>query len=150
MGRVKNSRRRTSKNKQFKKSVDTKRRPRDVDQIQDDIKKAEEAEKKMEFEFDEDLPGMGQHYCTECARHFSDEGTLEIHTKSKDHKRRSPTMRFRSPGCNDLTYCSCYYRLRTLAEEQYTQAEAERAAGKTKEVLPPAHGERKEIMDSAE
>ena len=30
-------------------------------------------------------------------------------------------------------------RLRTVAVEQYTQAEADRAAGKTKEILPPAH-----------
>jgi hypothetical protein len=30
-------------------------------------------------------------------------------------------------------------RLKTVAEEQYTQGEAERAAGKTVEVLPPAH-----------
>jgi hypothetical protein len=41
-------------------------------------------------------------------------------------------------------------RLRTLAEEQYTQAEAERAAGKTPEVLPPAHGKtRSTSMDSS-
>jgi bud site selection protein 20 len=88
MGRVRNSRRRTSKNKQFKKGVDTKRRPRDVDQIQDDIKKEHELQQKMGFEIDEDLPGLGQYYCTECGRHFSDQSTLESHQQSKLHKRR--------------------------------------------------------------
>ena len=88
MGRVRNSRRRTSKNKQFKKHHDTKRRRRDIDQIQDDVRKEEEEGKKLEFEHDEDLPGMGQHYCVPCARHFVDEETLAVHEKSKDHKRR--------------------------------------------------------------
>ena len=88
MGRVSHSRRRTSKNKEYKKAVDTKRRPRDVDQIQDDMVKEQEKGAKLEFEIDEDLPGLGQHYCTTCARHFSDQATLEVHEKSKFHKRR--------------------------------------------------------------
>ena len=88
MGRVRNSRRRTRKNKEYKKAIDTKRRPRDVDQIQDDLKKVAELQKEMEFEIDEDLPGLGQHYCIECGRHFSDASTLEIHRNSKFHKRR--------------------------------------------------------------
>lgn len=31
------------------------------------------------------------------------------------------------------------YRMKDVAQEQYTQAEAEFAAGMTKEALPPAH-----------
>jgi bud site selection protein 20 len=97
MGRIANSRRRTSKNKQYKKSVDTKRRPRDVDQIQDDLKKAAETNENISFEIDEDLPGLGQHYCVTCARHFGDQSTLELHTQTKDHKRRfvCPSLYFR-------------------------------------------------------
>ena len=88
MGRVSHSRRRTSKNKEYKKAVDTKRRPRDVDQIQDDMAKEKELGAKKTFEIDEDLPGLGQYYCTTCARHFSDQGTLDLHEVSKFHKRR--------------------------------------------------------------
>jgi hypothetical protein len=33
--------------------------------------------------------------------------------------------------------------LKDVAQEQYTQAEAERAAGKTKEILPPVHAKNK-------
>ncbi|KAJ1399191.1 hypothetical protein B484DRAFT_406396 [Ochromonadaceae sp. CCMP2298] len=117
MGRVANNRRRTSKNKQFKKGHDTKRRPKDVDQIQDELKKEEEREEKMTFVPDEDLPGLGQHYCTPCGRHFADEVTLLKHEKCKLHKRR----------------------MRTVAEEQYTQAEADRGAGISKQINAPAH-----------
>ena len=42
----------------------------------------------MTFELSDDLPGMGQFYCLDCARHFSDEKTLATHKLTKDHKRR--------------------------------------------------------------
>ena len=84
MGRVRNSRRRTTKNKSYKKSHCTARRARDVDQIQDDLKKPA----GLTFENSDDLPGLGQHYCIECARHFADKDTLENHQKTKVHKRR--------------------------------------------------------------
>jgi hypothetical protein len=88
MGRTRNHRARATKNKEYKKGHSTKRRRRDVDQIQDDIMKEKTQGKALEFEIDEDLPGLGQHYCTPCGRHFADQSTLEIHTKSKIHKRR--------------------------------------------------------------
>ena len=71
----------------------------------------------MKFDFDDDLAGGGQHYCTECGRHFADDKTREAHMKTKVHKRR----------------------LKDLAQAQYSHAEAESGAGMTKEVLPPAH-----------
>jgi Zinc-finger double-stranded RNA-binding len=88
MGRVRNSRRRTKKNKTYKKAHKTHCRPRDIDQVQDDLIKEKEAGKKMGFELDEDLPGGGQYYCTFCARHFADQATLEAHEATKVHKRR--------------------------------------------------------------
>ena len=84
MGRYRNHQNRTTKNKSYKKSHDTKRRPRDVDQIQDDLKKAP----ALEFEYDEDLPGGGQYYCTECGRHFTDQTSLSSHLLTRVHKRR--------------------------------------------------------------
>jgi hypothetical protein len=125
MGRVRNNRQRTSKNKQFKKGHDTKRRPKDVDQIQDELKKEEELEQKITFLPDEDLPGMGQHFCTPCSRHFADDDTLKKHEKCKLHKRR----------------------MRTLAEEQYTQEEADRGSGKSKQINAPAHGPKLQVME---
>ena len=59
-----------------------------MDQIQDDLAKVLEKGEDMKFEIDEDLPGLGQHYCTSCAKHFSDQATLELHSQTKFHKRR--------------------------------------------------------------
>jgi hypothetical protein len=57
MGRQRTSRRKTSATKEYKKSIRTKRRPRDIDQIQDDIKEEEEKGAPKQFEADDDLPG---------------------------------------------------------------------------------------------
>lgn len=92
MGRTRNHRARATKNKQYKKHHDTKRRRRDIDQVQDDLAKEADTNKKMEFELDEDLPGLGQHYCTPCGRHFNDAATLAAHEKTKVHARRYASM----------------------------------------------------------
>jgi bud site selection protein 20 len=88
MGRTRNHRARATKNKQYKKGHATKSRKRDIDQIQDDLKKEDTAGQNLQFEYDEDLPGLGQFYCTPCARHFMNLETLQCHEKSKIHKRR--------------------------------------------------------------
>ncbi|KAI8084559.1 uncharacterized protein BX664DRAFT_337259 [Halteromyces radiatus] len=79
---------------------------RDLDQIHDDIK-PENAIKLKNQEIDTDKPGLGQHYCVECARHFINQDALDIHYRGKTHKRR----------------------VKKLQEEPYTQAEADAAAG---------------------
>ncbi|KAJ3099597.1 Bud site selection protein 20 [Phlyctochytrium planicorne] len=82
----------------------TRARVKDLDQIHDDLKRPE----KLQFkELDPDLPGLGQFYCMECARHFENENALTTHLGTKLHKKR----------------------LKVLKEEPYTQAEAEAAVG---------------------
>tara|TARA_A100001035_G_C27323873_1_gene295280 strand:- start:102 stop:494 length:393 start_codon:yes stop_codon:yes gene_type:complete len=108
--------RRTKKNLQYKKSHKTARNGKYIDEIQDELRKEKELGKKLEFKIDEDLPGLGQHYCTPCARHFTDEQTLLQHNKSRGHKRR----------CKDVE------------EEQYTHDEANWAAGRGKQVYKSA------------
>ena len=88
MGRVKHSRRSQAKNKSYKKTHDTKRRRRDIDQIQDDIELKKNCATEIAPELDEDLPGLGQYYCVACARYFIDEDTLRAHEITKPHKRR--------------------------------------------------------------
>lgn len=88
MGRVAHSRRKTKHKLQYKKSHKTANRSRDTDQKQDDLEMEAESGEKKHFEEDEDLAGLGQFYCTPCARHFMDESTLNIHLKTKVHKRR--------------------------------------------------------------
>ncbi|KAI8983053.1 hypothetical protein BDB01DRAFT_792223 [Pilobolus umbonatus] len=77
--------------------------------IHDDLK-PENVDKMKNQEINTDLPGLGQHYCVECARHFISEVHLEEHLKTKLHKRR----------------------VKKLQDEPYTQEEADRAAGISK------------------
>mmetsp|Transcript_39135 Transcript_39135/g.122414 ORF Transcript_39135/g.122414 Transcript_39135/m.122414 type:complete len:88 (+) Transcript_39135:393-656(+) len=70
----------------------------------------------MSFKVNEDLPGQGQFFCTPCSRHFINSEAYAVHCRSRPHKRR----------------------LKDVAQEQYTQAEADLGAGRTKEVLPSA------------
>jgi len=105
------------KKKEYKRKVWLKHRAKDTDQIKDEMEKAAEKGEAITFEYDEDLPGGGQFYCVETGKHFIDAKALADHKKSRYYKRR----------CKELK------------EEKYTQAEAELAAGLTKEILPPAH-----------
>jgi len=110
-----------SKIKKYKRKVWLCNRDKDIDQIQDEIEKADETGKPIAFEYDDDLPGGGQFYCHETGKHFESAKALADHKKSRFYKRR----------------------IRDLKEKKYTQEEAEWAAGMSKEVLPPAHGNKK-------
>ncbi|XP_068195320.1 zinc finger protein 593 isoform X2 [Antennarius striatus] len=92
--------------KKIAKTLKTKRKTKDLDQIHSDMK-PETAAKLLNQEVDYDVTGCAQHYCLHCARYFIDMKALKEHFKSKVHKKR----------------------LKQLREEPYTQAEAERAAG---------------------
>ena len=98
-----------SKKKGFKKSLGTKRRPRDLDQIQEELKTTLKSEQFKESRkvFDPDLPGGGLHYSVESGKYFVDADALAAHKKTKGYKKR----------------------LKLLKEKQYTQAEADQAAG---------------------
>ncbi|KAJ9620867.1 hypothetical protein H2203_007453 [Taxawa tesnikishii (nom. ined.)] len=87
----------------------TRRHTRDLDQIHADIHQDQHLAQYKATKAAEDLPGLGQYYCTECAKWFESEANLAAHTKGKPHKRR----------------------LRLLKEEPYSQKEAEAAAGLT-------------------
>lgn len=117
-GRYRPKRHAYSKKKGFKKYfLSTKHRKKDIDQIQDEIKKVETTKIIEKMPFDEDLPGCGQFYCRETGRHFQSQHALDSHKKTKFYKKR----------------------LKHLKEEAYTQDEANLGAGMTKEQLPPAH-----------
>ncbi|KAJ3533028.1 hypothetical protein NM688_g7342 [Phlebia brevispora] len=71
---------------------------------------------------DYEKPGLGQHYCVECAKYYETDIALRSHWRSKVHKRRC----------------------KQLKEPAYTIEEAERAAGLGREgkrpttILPPS------------
>ena len=110
MGKPQKRKKKTAMNKDTHKQVKLKHYARDIDQIVSDLK-PEVVEKLKNQEKDEDLPGQGQFYCVECARYFQNATGLKDHLKSKPHKKR----------------------LKELKEKPYSQEEAERAAGMTKD-----------------
>lgn len=67
----------------------------------------------------EDLPGLGEFYCIECAKWFESETNLASHRRGKNHKRR----------------------VKELKSEPHTQKAADAAVG-----LGVDHGKRDEEM----
>ena len=120
MGRVRNNRRKTSKSKEYKKAFKTDNRARDVDQIQEDLIKEKEAGAKMAFEADDDLPGLGQFYCTPCGRHFFDQASLTSHADSRGHIRRWTIILHHIWMILTMMFCNCYCYLGEYSEGQIT------------------------------
>lgn len=110
MGKPQKRKKKTAMNKDTHKTIKMKHYAKDIDQIVVDLK-PENTQKLRQQERDEDLPGQGQYYCVECARYFINQTGLEDHLKSKPHKKR----------------------LKQLKEKPYSQEEAERAAGMTRD-----------------
>lgn len=90
----------------LKKKWRTKRRTKDLDQIDEDLKE-ENAEKLLKQQVDTDKPGKAQFYCLHCARYFINDQALNEHFRTKVHKRR----------------------MKALELEPYTIEESEKAGG---------------------
>ena len=123
MGTGHTSRKHGSRRKilKYKKKTWLCHRAKDRDQIQEEIAKSIETGKAITFEYNDELPGGGQFYCVETAKHFADAKGLAGHKKTRYYKKR----------CKELK------------EEKYGQETAEWAAGMSKEKLPPAHEDKK-------
>ncbi|KAK8813202.1 hypothetical protein WA158_002794 [Blastocystis sp. Blastoise] len=97
-----------AKKRYYKRLRAVSNRFKDLDQIQDELKNP----KKAQTTYNEELPGGGLFYCLYCDRHMPDQKTLDEHQKCKIHQKN----------------------VKKANQEQYTQEEAELAAGKSKEV----------------
>merc|ERR1712098_815752 len=71
----------------LKKGWRTKRRTRDLDQIDTDLGEGK-VEKLLAQEVDFDKAGLGQFYCVHCAKDFINPKAFQDHVKGKPHKRR--------------------------------------------------------------
>ncbi|XP_076621180.1 zinc finger protein 593 homolog [Colletes latitarsis] len=97
----------------LKKGWRTKRRKKDLDEIDEDLK-YENVKSLLNQEVDLDKPGAAQYYCIHCARYFINNTALQDHLSTKVHKRR----------------------LKALELEPYSIEESERASGKGSYVAP--------------
>jgi bud site selection protein 20 len=100
--------------KAFKRKFRTCCREKDIDQIQEELEKKSlgiipfKAQLHEENYSDaEDLPGGGKFSCEPCDKFFIDQITLDIHLKTKNHKKR----------------------IKLLQETPYTHKEADAAGG---------------------
>lgn len=75
--------------------------------------------------YDDELPGGGQFYCVETAKHFINATALADHKRTKFYKRRVKELK---------------------EQTHHTQKTAEWAAGKTKEVLPPVRNNQSDTV----
>jgi bud site selection protein 20 len=61
---------------------------RDLDQIVYEDMLTEATHALLNQPQQEDKPGLGQYYCVTCARYFIAEQALNVHYKTKEHKKR--------------------------------------------------------------
>jgi bud site selection protein 20 len=66
----------------------TRRHTRDLDQVHADLRDEKHLAEFKDAKPIEDLPGLGQWYCKECAKFFESDGNFVAHQKGKVHKRR--------------------------------------------------------------
>jgi len=66
----------------------TRRYTRDIDQIKADLTVPKHLSQYQGTKAAEDLPGLGEFYCVECAKWFESEHNLVAHRTSKVHKRQ--------------------------------------------------------------
>jgi bud site selection protein 20 len=103
----------------------TRRHTRDLDQIHADLHDEKHLAQFKDAKPIEDLPGLGQYYCKECAKFFESETNLNAHQKGKVHKRRYAAF------CRMPEQSLTPRRVKQLREEPYSQKEAEAAMGLT-------------------
>ncbi|KAF8799992.1 hypothetical protein BYT27DRAFT_7200732 [Phlegmacium glaucopus] len=114
MGRLRRSRVHNAR-RDVHRASRTRVRTRDLDLIQlidlDPKNRAALESQPIDYE----KPGLGQHYCVECAKYYETDAALQSHWRSKIHKRRCKQLR----------------------EPVYTIEESERAAGLGREMKRP-------------
>ncbi|GBF99890.1 hypothetical protein Rsub_12686 [Raphidocelis subcapitata] len=91
-----------SKTKKWhKQGVRKKFEARHIDQVWEDVRKPPQLVHSNKAgpqgttsvaEHDEEVPGLGQHYCIPCSRYFSNAGALATHEKTKPHRRRAKLL----------------------------------------------------------
>ncbi|KAF3908459.1 hypothetical protein ABW21_db0203117 [Orbilia brochopaga] len=86
----------------------TRNRTRDLDQISTDLKHPARLQQHLSTLPLDDLPALGQHYCTPCAKFLESLHALAHHQRSKAHKKR----------------------VKLLKEPAYSHAEADAAVGR--------------------
>lgn len=76
--------------------IKTKRMTRGLDQVKADLASPKHLANYHSTKAAEDLPGLGEFYCIECAKWFEGEHNLAGHRRGKNHKRRVKELKSES------------------------------------------------------
>lgn len=111
------------------KRYKTKRRTRDLDSIfYDDLVSAERRDELLNKQpLDETKPGLGQHYCIECAKYFENKVAITTHVKGGIHKRRVKDLNARPyTPLESLAASGTSMELFAQSVEKYKMLDAQR------------------------
>ena len=70
---------------------------RDLDQIVFEDLLPEATQQLLNQAQQEDKPGLGQYYCVSCARYFISYQAIQVHYKTKEHKKRFKLVKNETP-----------------------------------------------------
>lgn len=112
-----------AQSKAISKARRTRNYKRDFDQIVYEDLVPELTNKLLNQPMQEEMPGLGQNYCLTCARYFVTDKAMQVHFRTKEHKKRFKIVQ---------------------TVEPYTIEEAERAGG-----LRPASNAPKRVRPQA-
>jgi bud site selection protein 20 len=100
MGQPTRRKKNLAKHKEYGKIRRTRNKTKDIDQILEDLL-PQNITKYENQPIDENLPGLGQHYCIACANYYVDDNSLQSHYKSKEHKKRVKRLKEPAYTIND-------------------------------------------------
>ncbi|ODQ82194.1 hypothetical protein BABINDRAFT_158841 [Babjeviella inositovora NRRL Y-12698] len=118
------------------KRYKTKRRTRDLDSIfYEDLASAERRDELLNKQpLDETKPGLGQHYCIECAKYFENKVAIKTHLKGGIHKRRVKDLNARPyTPLESLAASGTNMELFAQSVEKYKMLDAQRKIDMAKE-----------------
>jgi bud site selection protein 20 len=104
---------------------------KDIDQIKAQLKDPRTVADLKNQPLDEHLPGLGQHYCIECAQYYADEASLKVCTSMRVECMLTIQGHLRGTRHKK--------RVKLLQEVPYSHEEADLAAGirPARSVRPP-------------
>lgn len=92
MGGIQRRKRVHNNDSKMRRKLRLKRRTKDLDQIDDDLKPGV-VENLLSRPVDFDKPGMAQFYCVHCAKDFINGDAFKAHIRGKPHKIRVKNLR---------------------------------------------------------
>lgn len=107
MGKPQGRKKNRTKHKEHRRNMKAKNITRHYDQIYQDLK-PENAKRLLNQDLNEELPGLGQYYCIECASYYVNKRSLTEHQKTKLHKRKKKILKVKPYDHKEAEFLNKY------------------------------------------